>query len=50
MSDKMIDEEIMAMVASIDLTNTRIFKLFEEWKKSDGTKDGLRKLINISDK
>lgn len=37
-------QEMHKLIANVPLTNTEELKAFEEWKKNDGTKEGILKL------
>jgi len=37
-------EEFNRLIVNVDLTSAKKIQIFEDWKKNDGTKEGLLKL------
>lgn len=41
------ENELNQMVSSVDLSNPVVMKAFLEWKKNDGSKAGLEKVLEV---
>lgn len=41
------EKELSEMVCAVDLTDSVIFSMFENWKKRDGSKDGLQNVLEF---
>ncbi len=41
------EKELSEMICAVDLTDSVIFSMFEKWKKKDGSRDGLKRILNF---
>ncbi len=41
------EAELSRMVTDVDLTDSVIFGMFEKWKRGDGTRDGLQRVLDF---
>jgi len=40
------EKELSEMICAVDLTDEMTFHRFEVWKRDDGTRDGLQKVLD----